>query len=110
MPDKIEKFYSPPSILVRIAIPNTQKKNAIGHMGLVAKKYRLMLEFKEVRPDENYPDCTYYAIMVKPGYKIKSAEALVKASTDVQTFQGLLQAAVMSQNLPQKILRDNGLQ
>lgn len=100
MSSKPVKFFSPPSILIQMAIPNVKVKEATRQLRIIAHKLKLKAEIKEKRPDENFPGATFFAIMVSPNYKIASAEKLVKASNDVTNFQALFQAAVFSQNTP----------
>lgn len=104
MSSKPVKFFSPPSILIKMAIPNSKVKEATRKLRQMTYKMGLKGEIKEKRPDENFPGATFFAIMISPGYKIDSAEKLVKASHDVTGFQALFQTAVFSQNSVDNIL------
>lgn len=103
MSSKPVKFFSPPSILIQMAIPNTKVKEALRKLRQMTYKMKLKGEIKERRPDDNFPGATFFAIMISPNYKITSAEKLVKASNDVTGFQALFQTAVFSQNTPENI-------
>lgn len=100
MSSKPVKFFSPPSVLIEVAIPNTKVDEALRKMRGLVNRLRLKTEIKERRPDTNFPEATFFAIMVSPNYRIKSAEKLVEASHAITNFQALLQATIFAQNNP----------
>ena len=104
MSKKPDKFFSPPSILIQVAIPNNKVDEALRQMRQGTRKSQLMGIIKERRPDLNFPKSTFFAILIKPNYKIKSAEHLVKASQDITAFQALFQTSIFVQNMPENIV------